>query len=111
MEFALLVPLLLLSLLLIVEVSLVARAQFEVVAAAREGARRAAIDPDPAQAAGVVREALGAGHEDVAVTVRRPHVVGQLAEVIVVVPHRVGLPLLGGFTVRLRGRAVMRVEL
>jgi Flp pilus assembly protein TadG len=58
-EFALVVPMVLLVLLAAVEVAVVARAQLEVVHAAREGAREAAASPDPAQAVAAVRAALG----------------------------------------------------
>lgn len=110
-EFALVVPLVLAVLLGAVEVALVARAQLEVSQAAREGAREAAASPDPGLAAAAVRSALGpeAGAR-ARVSVSRDHVVGGRAEVVVVVPHRVAAPLLGGWTVMLEGRASMRVE-
>ncbi len=57
-EFALVVPLVLALVLGLVEVALVARAQLEVVNAAREGAREAAASPDPSDA---VRAARAAG--------------------------------------------------
>jgi Flp pilus assembly protein TadG len=110
-EFALVVPLVLVVLLGAVEVALVARAQLEVGHAAREGAREAAASPDPGLAAAVVRSVLGpdAGAR-ARVSVSRDHVVGGRAEVVVVLPHRVGAPLLGGWVVYLEGRASMRVE-
>lgn len=109
MEFALVIPLLVLVLLALVQVAVVARTQLELVHAAREGARRAATAPDPAEAVKAVRAALGepsAGQ--VRVSVRRPHVVGGSAEVKVVLPYRLATPL--AFTIRLHARAVMRVE-
>ncbi len=110
MELALLVPLILVMLALLVEVAVVARVQIEMVGAAREGARVAATTPDPARALEAVRRALGGRGSDARVSVHRPHVVGQSAEVKVSVAHQVGLPVLGGFTVPLSARAVMRVE-
>lgn len=110
-EFALVVPLVLVVLLAAVEVALVARAQLEVSNAAREGAREAAASPDPSLAVAVVRSVLGPDAGSRArVSVSRDHVVGGRAEVMVVVPHRVAAPVLGGFTVELEGRASMRVE-
>jgi hypothetical protein len=110
-EFALVVPVVLLVLLAGVEVVMVARTQLEVTAAAREGAREAAAVPDPARAVAAVRRALPSPHDGrVRVAVRRPHVVGRPAEVTVTLPYRVAAPLFGGFTVELRSRAVMRVE-
>jgi hypothetical protein len=109
-EFAIVFPLVVLLLLGSIEVAVVARAQIEVVAAAREGARHAAVDPDPAAAAAVVRSALGDAGDDARVSVVRPRVVGAPAEVTVHLPHRMAAPLLGGFAVNLVGRAVMRVE-
>lgn len=110
MEFALLLPLVVLVVLAVVEVAVVARTQLEVVHAAREGAREAATAPDPAQAAAVARRALGARGSDAGIRVSRPHVVGGRAVVEVRLRHRVAVPFLGGFPVELRGRAEMRVE-
>jgi len=110
-EFALVVPLVLVVLLAAVEVAVVARAQLEVSQAAREGAREAAATPDPAAAVGAVRRFLGDGlGAQARVSVSRDHVVGGRAEVVVQVPYRVVAPLFGGFTVHLEGRCTMRVE-
>ena len=108
-EFALVVPLVLALLLAVVEVAVIGRAQLELIGAAREGAREAAANPDPAAAVRAVQGALGNGAEAV-VSVRRPHVVGGRAVVSVRLPHRVATPLLGGFAVELSARATMRVE-
>ena len=108
-EFALVLPLVLLVLLAVTQVAVVARTQLEVANAAREGARRAATAPDPAVAVTAARRALPPELSDQArVQVRRPHVVGRQAEVTVIVPVR--LMALGGLTVRIRSKAVMRVE-
>jgi hypothetical protein len=109
-ELALLVPLILVLLALLVEVAVVARVQIELVGAAREGARVAATTPDPAQALAAARHALGERGSEARVSVHRPHVVGQSAEVKIALAYRIGLPLLGGFAVPLSARAVMRVE-
>jgi Flp pilus assembly protein TadG len=110
-EFALVVPLVLVVLLGAVEIALVARAQLEVGHAAREGAREAAASPDPGRAVAVVHAVLGGEAGGRArVSVSRDHHVGGRAEVVVSVPHRVGAPVFGGWTVHLEGRASMRVE-
>lgn len=109
-EFALVVPLLLLVLLGLVEVAVAARTQLVVLNAAREGARQAATSPDPAAAVRAARRALGEDAERARIRVRRPHVVGAPATVTVVLPHRVGGGLLGDVRVELRGEATMRVE-
>jgi hypothetical protein len=109
-EFALVVPLVLALLLAVVEVAVVGRAQLELIGAAREGAREAAANPDPASAVRAARGALGSGGAAAVVSVRRPHVVGGRAEVSVRLPYRVAAPFLGGFTVELSARAAMRVE-
>ncbi len=109
-EFALVVPLVLALILGLVEVALVARTQMEVVNAAREGAREAAASPDPADAVRVARAALGDIGSAARVSVRRPDVVGRLAEVRVVLPYRVAALLFGGVSVDVTARAVMRVE-
>jgi len=110
-EFALVLPLVLLTLVAIVELTVAARTQLEVVNAAREGARTAATVIDPAEAAAATRRSLGSAGADARVSVSRPHVVGQDASVSVTVPHRIAAGLFGGFEVRLSARAVMRVEL
>ncbi|MCP4304010.1 MAG: hypothetical protein GY788_03840 [bacterium] len=109
-ELALLVPLIMLLLAMIIEVSLAARMQIEVVGAAREGVRVAATTPDPAAALAAATGALGAHGDEARVAVHRPHVVGSEAEVKVSLLYRVGLPLLSRITVPLSATAVMRVE-
>ncbi len=109
-EFALVVPVVLLVLLAAVEVAVVARVQLEVVHAAREGAREAAASPDPAQAVAAVQAALGPSAASARISVRRAHVVGGTAEVEVWLPHELGGSLFTGPSITLRGRAVMRVE-
>ena len=110
MELALLVPLILLMLLMVAEAAVVARAQIEVVTAAREGARVAATTPDPAAALDAVKRALGTRGDDARVNVHRPHVVGAEARVSITLPYRIELPLIGGPTVPLAASAAMRVE-
>ena len=109
-EFALIFPLIVIVLVGVIEVAVVGRAQIEVVAAAREGARQAASDPDPARAVEAVRAALGPVGDRAQVSVVRPHVVGAAAEVEVRMPHAIAKALFGGFTVDLRAKATMRVE-
>jgi len=109
-EFALLVPLLILVMGLIVEVAVAGRLQIEVVAAAREGARVAATTPDPAAALAAVTDALGPRGDDAKVTVHRPHVVGAEASVTVSLEHRVSLLPFEWISVPLSATSVMRVE-
>ena len=111
MEFVLVLPLILLTLVACLEVAALARARVVVVAAAREGARVAATHPDPAAAVTAVRQALGPALGDRArVTVSRPHVVGRPARVEVEVRVPLLGPLLSNLEVTLGGRATMRVE-
>lgn len=111
LEFALVLPLVLVVLLAAVEVLVVARTQLEVVHAARVGAREAAATPDPDAAVAAVRAALGADNAARArVGVRRPSAVGRPAVVTVELGHRFAVPLFGGLELRLSARAVMRVE-
>ena len=110
-EFALVLPAVVLVLLATVEVTMAARTQYELVVAAREGVRTAATVPDPARAIETVKASLGpqvAGR--VKVTVERPAVVGRLASVTVVLPYRAAAVLFGGFRLDLKARSVMRVE-
>lgn len=109
-EFALLLPVLLLVILAVVEIAVVARTQLEVVNAAREGARHAATSADPQVAVSAARTALGPRADAARITVTRPDVVGRAATVVVRLSHRVGAPVFGGYVVELSGRASMRVE-
>ena len=109
-EFALVLPLVLLAIVAVVEVAVIARTQLEVVNAAREGAREAATSPDPARAVRAARGALGPSGSEARVSVKRPDVVGGTAEVVVRVRHVVASALFGGHVVELSGRAAMRVE-
>ena len=110
-EFALVLPVVVLVLVAVVEVTVVARTQYELVHAAREGARTAATVSDPSRAVEAVKRALGPNMaERVRVSVERPETVGSLAAVTVVLPHRLAAVILGGLRVDLRARSVMRVE-
>ncbi len=110
-EFVLVLPVVVLVLLAVVEVTVVARTQYELVQAAREGARTAAMVSDPARAVEAVKSALDPSVSDrVRVTVERGGTVGSVATVTVVLPYRLGARLLGGLGVHLRARSVMRVE-
>lgn len=111
MEFVLVVPLVLLVLVACLEVALLARTRVEVVAAAREGARVAAVTADPAEAVAAVRRALGSrSADDAHISVARPHVVGRPATVEVRLRRRLAAPFLSGLSVMVSGRAAMRVE-
>lgn len=109
-EFVLVVPLILLVLVTCLEVAALARTRLVVVAAAREGARVAATQPDPAAAARAVRGALGELGDSARITVTRPHVVGRPATVEIEVRQALRTPLLQRLTVPIGGRATMRVE-
>lgn len=110
-EFALVLPLVLLVLLGSVEVVVIARTQLEVGHAAREGARQAATTPDVDRAVAAVRATLaGPAASAARVSVERQQHVGGTARVTVSVRHPVAVPLFGGFEVTLRSSAVMRVE-
>lgn len=110
MEFALVVPVVLLVVLAVAEVAVVARVQLELVNAAREGAREAATSPDPASALAAARAALGGGADHARINVSRPHVVGATAVVEITLPHTLAPAIFGGTTIELQGRAAMRVE-
>jgi Flp pilus assembly protein TadG len=111
-EFALVIPMVLLLLVALVEVAVVARVQIELQGAARQGARVAATNPDPAVAVDAVHEALSEDlTRSVIVTVERPAVVGREAVVRLSLRHYLAAVLFGGVPVDLSARSVMRVEL
>ena len=109
-EFALIMPLVLVLLLGVVEVAVIARTEIQLVHATREGVREAATSPDTSRAAAAVRGALGSNRSDARISVSRPSTVGHKATVTVALPYRVATPIFGGFTVTLSSTATMRVE-
>jgi Flp pilus assembly protein TadG len=114
-ELALVLPLLVLLLLAIVQVTLVARDQILVVHAARAGAREAAVSETPAQAPAAARRAvLEAGGLKSERTMTDMTRVGGSDTVIVRVRFTAptDVPLVGPLLpdVPLEGRAIMRVE-
>lgn len=111
-ELALVLPLAVLLLLAIIQVALVARDRNLVTHAAREAARAAAVDGDPAAA---VRAAERAGPLDpnrMQVRVRGRDGVGSRVEVTVRYTTRAGVPGIGAALgdVVLEASATMRVE-
>jgi len=109
-EFALMLPLVLVVLLGVVEVAVVARSEIQLIHAAREGAREAAASPDTARSAAAVRAALGDQGRRARVSIRRPARVGEKATVRVALSHTIAAPLFGGFTLELHAQSTMRVE-
>lgn len=111
-ELALVLPLVVALALAVIQVALVARDQILVTHAAREGAREAAVEPDPA----LVRDAVLAGSRlDAArlvVDVGPRGAVGSRVEVVVRYRAPTDVPLVGPLVgdVTLGDRAVMRVE-
>jgi len=109
-ELALLLPLLVVILVGMTEVAVAARTQLELLNAAREGARVAAVNPEPADAVVAAEAALGDIAADARIGVSRPQVVGESAVVTIVLRHRIVPVFFGGTSVELRASATMRVE-
>ena len=107
-EFALVLPLIVLGMLAILQIGLVVRDQIAVVHAAREAARAASVDRDPASATRAARRVLA--HADVHVGSRPA--VGQSITVDVTYHDRTDVPLVGTLfpDLDLHAQAVMRVE-
>ena len=112
-ELALVVPLLVLLLLAVVQVTLVARDQVLVIHAAREAAREAAVDARPAQ----IRQAAlraGTGLKPTRVGTEASHTGGVPVTVIVRVAYRAptDVPLIGPLLpeMKLHATAAMRRE-
>jgi hypothetical protein len=111
-ELALALPLLMVLLLAVVQVGLVVRAQVLVTHAAREAARAAAVDADPAAP---VEAAEGASSLDPSrMTVASSGRAGAGSHVTVVVTYHfiTDVPIVGALVgdVTLAGEATMRVE-
>ena len=113
-ELALVLPLLVLLLLAVVQVTLIARDQVLVVHAAREAAREAAVDPRPAAAQEAARRAAGSGLKPERLGTETRHVGGAPVTVMVTVAYRAptDVPLIGPLLpdVEVRAKAAMRRE-
>lgn len=109
-ELALLLPLLVVILVGVTELAVAARTQLELMNAAREGSRVAAVNPEPADAVAAAETALGDVAANARIGVSRPNVVGEPAVVTVAVQHRIVPIFFGGASVELRAKAAMRVE-
>lgn len=107
-ELALVLPLVVLALMSVIQVGLVVRDQVAVIHAAREAARAASVDRDPAAAMRAARRVLA--RADVQVGARPK--VGEPIAVEVEYRSRTGLPLVGALfpDLDLSARATMRVE-
>jgi len=107
-EFALVLPLVVALALGVLQLGAVARDQMLTVHAAREAARAASVDPDPARARRAAEGVLPGSHVDVG---PRPGI-GQAIAVTVTYRARTSVPVVGAFVpdVTLHARAVMAVE-
>jgi Flp pilus assembly protein TadG len=107
-EFAFLLPLLVLAALAIIQVGLVVRDEMGVVHAAREAARAASVDPDPDHAQRAARRTLPGADVEVG---PRPEVGGEIS-VTVRYTSVTDLPIVGALfpDPALHATAVMRVE-
>jgi hypothetical protein len=107
-EFALVLPVLVLALLAVLQVALVVRDHVADVHAAREAARAASVDPDPSRAIRAAHHTLPGAHVHIS---RRP-AVGEPIAVVVTYESHTSLPLVGPLfpDPTLRSRVVMRVE-
>lgn len=114
MEFALVLPILLLLCLALVQVGLLARDQLLLVQAARAGSRQAVVDPEDATVRSAALEAApGLDPTRVEVMVDRTGGLGQPVEVTVGYNARIAVPLAGLFfpsEVRMEASTAMRQE-
>ena len=107
-EFAFVLPLVVLALLAVVQVGLVVRDQLGVVHAAREAARAASVDPDPGRAVRAAHRTLPGADVQVG---SRPKLGGEIS-VTVHYTSVTDLPLVGVLfpDPDLHATSVMRVE-
>ena len=107
-EFALVLPLLIMAMLAVIQVGLLVRDHLAVTHAAREAVREASVDPDPDRAVAAARRTLPGVDVDVS---PRP-AVGEPISVEVTYRSVTDVPLVGVLFPDpvLRSRAVMRVE-
>jgi Flp pilus assembly protein TadG len=113
-EFALVMPLLLLVALALVQIAMIGRDRLVLEHAARAGAREAAVDPDDAVVRSVVAEATAPlDPSDVAVDIQRAGTFGDPVVVRVAYDAPVAVPLAGWLlpaSVHLAAQLAMRQE-
>jgi Flp pilus assembly protein TadG len=113
-EFALVLPILLMVTLAVVQVGLVARDQLMVVQASRAGAREAAVSLDaPAVRSAVAHAAVGLDPDALDVEVSRPGSLGEPVTVTVRYAESIHVPLVAWLfpsAISLRSSAVARQE-
>ena len=110
-EFFLVIPMVVLVLLASIQVVGLARARLELLGAVRDGARVAAMTPDPARAVEAVLSALPPQlRERVRVSVERPSRVGVPARVTASYRYRFLPPLPAESGVQLSASASMTTE-
>ncbi len=111
-EVALVLPVVVLLLLLVVQVAVVARSQLLVVHAAREGARAAAVDPEPGVATSAARATPGLRPDRMDVRTSAREGTGPMVRVTVRYREPTDVPLLGALLadVALEATVAMRVE-
>lgn len=110
-EFFLVLPMVILVLVAGMHLVTAVAVRTEMVAAARDGARVAATTPDPAHAVEAVRLALPPSMRDRArISVTRPSLVGQPAQVVIQLRHYFGSPFPEGVGIDLSASASMLVE-
>jgi Flp pilus assembly protein TadG len=107
-EFALVLPVLVLALMAVLQVALVVRDHIALVHATREAARQASVDPDPSAARRAAHRSLPHSHVEVGA---RPRV-GESIKVRVTYRSHTDLPLVGALFPDpvLESEVVMRVE-
>ncbi|MCU1456646.1 MAG: TadE-like protein [Actinomycetia bacterium] len=108
MELALGLPVIVILGLLLIQVALLARDEVAVVHAAREAARAASVDPDPARAEAAAQHVLPGARVELG---PRPDVGGELT-VTVTDRSRTDVPLVGPMLAdpELRASVTIRVE-
>ena len=106
-EFALVLPVLVLVALLVVQVALVVRAQLLVHEAAREAARVASVEPEPAPAAAAAAAVVAEAEVRIA-----RGAVGDPVRATVTLRYVTDVPLVGALSpdVTLRATGIMRAE-
>jgi Flp pilus assembly protein TadG len=111
-ELALVLPLVVALMLAVVQVALIVRDQVLVVHAAREAAREAAVDPDPAAARRAAAEGSGLRASRLRVEVTGRGAPGSRVRVEVRYRAATDVPLVGAVLgeLNLSGAAAMRVE-
>ncbi|TET50819.1 MAG: pilus assembly protein [Actinomycetota bacterium] len=112
-EFALILPILIILIFGIFEFSIAFNNYITITHAAREGVRLAAVDLNNPDLKNIIIERaypLNINEDDIAISTPEGTEIGDPVEVEITYTFSMSIPLIGGWTIPLKNKAIMRLE-